>query len=123
MIDHKNQLLDLNIEPDETTRSNKGRATKTLSGGEKSFSSICLLLALWEAMGAPLRCLDEFDVFMDQVNRDISTQMIITAARRSVGRQFILITPNAVNKNVVNDKDVKLILLNDPRQLLLNQRQ
>lgn len=78
MIDHKSQLLDLNVEPDETTKSNRGRQTKTLSGGEKSFSSICLLLALWEAMGAPLRCLDEFDVFMDQVNRDVSTKMIVS---------------------------------------------
>jgi len=77
-IDHKNQKLDVHVEPDETNKSGKGRQTKTLSGGEKSFSSICLLLALWEAMGAPLRCLDEFDVFMDQVNRDVSTNMIVS---------------------------------------------
>ena len=77
LIDHKARKLDVHVEPDETTKSSKGRATKTLSGGEKSFSSICLLLALWEAMGAPLRCLDEFDVFMDDVNRDVSTRMIV----------------------------------------------
>lgn len=79
LIDHKSRKLDVHVEPDETTKSSKGRATKTLSGGEKSFSSICLLLALWEAMGAPLRCLDEFDVFMDDVNRDVSTRMIVCA--------------------------------------------
>jgi len=78
LIDHINKKLDVHVEPDETTKSSKGRATKTLSGGEKSFSSICLLLALWEAMGAPLRCLDEFDVFMDDVNRDVSTRMIVS---------------------------------------------
>lgn len=78
-IDHKAKLLDVHVEPDETSRSGKGRETKTLSGGEKSFSSICLLLSLWEAMGAPLRCLDEFDVFMDDVNRDVSTKMIVSA--------------------------------------------
>lgn len=77
MIDHKNKTLDVHVEPDETRKSGKGRVAKTLSGGEKSFSSICLLLALWEAMGAPLRCLDEYDVFMDDVNRDISTKMIV----------------------------------------------
>lgn len=76
-LDHKGKMLDLSIEPDETVKSMKGRQTKTLSGGEKSFSSVCLLLSLWEAMGAPLRCLDEFDVFMDQVNRDVSTKMIV----------------------------------------------
>jgi chromosome segregation ATPase len=77
-IDHKYKKLDVHVEPDETVKGNKGRQTKTLSGGEKSFSSICLLLALWEAMGAPLRCLDEFDVFMDDINRDVSTKMIVS---------------------------------------------
>jgi chromosome segregation ATPase len=77
-IDHKKKLLDVHVEPDETKTSSKGRATKSLSGGEKSFSSICLLLSLWEAMSAPIRCLDEFDVFMDDVNRDVSSRMIVS---------------------------------------------
>jgi chromosome segregation ATPase len=77
-IDHRNKRLDVHVEPDETNKSGKGRQTKSLSGGEKSFSSICLLLSLWEAMGAPLRCLDEFDVFMDDVNRDVSTKMLVS---------------------------------------------
>ena len=77
-IDHKHKLLDVRVEPDDTKKSGKGRNTKTLSGGEKSFSSICLLLSLWEAMGAPLRCLDEYDVFMDDVNRDVSARMIVS---------------------------------------------
>ena len=63
---------------------------------------------------------------MDNVNRDVSMKMMvrgrprlgcqslssdheqITAARRSVGRQFILITPNSMN-NVDVDRDVKII--------------
>jgi len=79
-----------------------------------------LLLALWEAMGAPLRCLDEYDVFMDDVNRDVSTRMIISAARRSVGRQFILITPKSLGAGAADSaEDVKIIKLFDPRE---NQR-
>lgn len=139
LIDHKNKTLDLIVEPEKAARRISGRTTKTLSGGEKSFSSICLLLAIWEAMGSPLRCLDEFDVFMDQVNRAISTDMLvsdgwrafirefdfgpkprlgaspsrcpllgchlmrrsltsgqISTARRSTSRQYIFITPNAI---------------------------
>ncbi|KAI6709378.1 hypothetical protein B2J93_4901 [Marssonina coronariae] len=131
-IDHRAKELDVHVEPDETSRSSKGRKTKTLSGGEKSFSSVCLLLALWEAMGAPLRCLDEFDVFMDDVNRDVSTKMIastpavapqmvdnsrqISAARKAVGRQFILITPKALGAGLDVDEDVEMIKLEDPRQ-------
>ena len=57
---------------------------KALSGGEKSFATICLLLALWEAIGCPIRCLDEFDVFMDAVNRKVSMRMIVGRARRTV---------------------------------------
>ncbi|CAJ2508781.1 Uu.00g138070.m01.CDS01 [Anthostomella pinea] len=119
LLDHKARKLEVQVEPDETRRNGKGRNTKTLSGGEKSFSSICLLLAIWDAMGSPLRCLDEFDVFMDNVNRAISTNMLITAARRSVGKQFILITPNAIEGRAQVDKDVKIIRLTDPRQRLL----
>ncbi|KAH7029372.1 P-loop containing nucleoside triphosphate hydrolase protein [Microdochium trichocladiopsis] len=116
LLDHQHKKLELQVEPDQTRRGGSGRNTKTLSGGEKSFSSICMLLAIWDAMGSPLRCLDEFDVFMDNVNRAISTNMLITAARRSVGKQFILITPNAIEGRAVVDKDVKIIRLVDPRQ-------
>lgn len=95
LLDHENKALDLHVEPDRNATQSKGqsrgqskgqttktvgRSTKTLSGGEKSFSSICLLLAIWEAMGSPLRCLDEFDVFMDNVNRAISTNMLVSGS-------------------------------------------
>lgn len=81
LLDHAKKALDLVVEPDKTEKRAAGRNTKTLSGGEKSFSSICLLLSIWEAMGSPLRCLDEFDVFMDNVNRAISTNMLVSTLR------------------------------------------
>lgn len=117
-LDHKQKTLTIMVEPDETKTSGAGRATTTLSGGEKSFSSICMLMSVWEAMGSPLRCLDEFDVYMDQVNRDITTNLIVGAARRSVGRQFIIISPNALGADVDHGPDVKIIRLVDPRSLL-----
>ncbi|EEH40083.2 hypothetical protein PAAG_08932 [Paracoccidioides lutzii Pb01] len=95
LSDHTQKLLDIHVEPDITKESAKGRGARTLSGGEKSFSQICLLLSLWEAMGSPIRCLDEFDVYMDHINRKMSIDMLMIAARRSVGRQFIFITPGA----------------------------
>ncbi|CAK7207905.1 Structural maintenance of chromosomes protein 6 [Sporothrix eucalyptigena] len=123
LLDHKRKKLMVQVEPDETRLKVSGRDTRTLSGGEKSFSSICLLLAIWEAMGSPLRCLDEFDVFMDNVNRDVSTNMLVDAARRSVGRQYIFITPNAIQGNARNAPDVKIIRLTDPRQRTLDDMQ
>jgi len=98
-----------------TKQSDSGRKTQTLSGGEKSFSTICLLLAIWEAMGSPIRCLDEFDVFMDSVNRAQSMSMMIQAARRSVGRQFILITPQSMS-NVQMGEDVSVHKMSDPER-------
>ncbi|KAL4923284.1 DNA repair protein SMC6 [Aspergillus undulatus] len=83
------------VEPDITKDGSEGRGARTLSGGEKSFSQVCLLLALWEAMGSPVRCLDEFDVYMDHINRKMAIDMLLYAARRSIGRQFILITPGS----------------------------
>lgn len=79
ILDHKNHTLEVQVEPDKTRKNAAARNTKTLSGGEKSFSSICLLLAIWEAMGSPLRCLDEFDVYMDNVNREVSTDMLVSS--------------------------------------------
>ncbi|KAF1830546.1 P-loop containing nucleoside triphosphate hydrolase protein [Decorospora gaudefroyi] len=124
MIDHKKSLLDIHVQPDIMERSGDGRQTKTLSGGEKSYSTVCLLLSLWDAMGSPIRCLDEFDVFMDSVNRERSMIMIIEAARRSIGRQFIFITPQSMSK-VTQTSDVKIIRMTDPErgQTALNVQQ
>ncbi|PHH58750.1 hypothetical protein CDD81_4672 [Ophiocordyceps australis] len=115
-LNHRARKVIIHIEPDETRKSSAGRSTKTLSGGEKSFSSICMLLSIWEAIGSPIRCLDEFDVFMDNVNRAISTNMLIDTARRSVSRQYILITPNAIEGRARLGDDVKVVRLTDPRQ-------
>lgn len=49
---------------DPPTDTSENRDIKQLSGGEKSYSTACFLFSLWQAMGSPLRCLDEFDVYM-----------------------------------------------------------
>lgn len=92
ILDHEKHTLEVQVEPDKTRKSAAARNTKTLSGGEKSFSSICLLLAIWEAMGSPLRCLDEFDVFMDNVNRAISTNMLVRCVAPSSNALSIWLT-------------------------------
>jgi chromosome segregation ATPase len=108
VLDHKRRLLDLKVEPDITTKNDEGRDARTLSGGEKSFSQICLLLAIWEAMGSPIRCLDEFDVFMDPVNRNMSVNLLIEGARKSTGKQFILISPGS-ETDIPRTRDVNRI--------------
>ncbi|EEA19748.1 Structural maintenance of chromosomes protein 6 [Talaromyces marneffei ATCC 18224] len=115
LMDHEAKLLDLQVEPDITKNNAGGRGTKTLSGGEKSFSQICLLLSLWEAMGSPIRCLDEFDVYMDHINRKSSIDMLMLAARRSIGRQFILITPGS-RSDISLAPDVRVKELAEPER-------
>jgi hypothetical protein len=36
------------------------------SGGERSYTTMCLLLALGENLETPFRILDEFDVFFER---------------------------------------------------------
>ena len=57
-FDHLNCNLTIRVQTDSIAGMKKD--AKALSGGEKSFSTICLLMTLWEAVGSPLRCLDEF---------------------------------------------------------------
>ncbi|CAG8672880.1 433_t:CDS:10, partial [Cetraspora pellucida] len=115
LFDHQNKKLTLRVQIDEQTNQNTDKDPKSLSGGEKSFSTICLLLALWEAMGCPIRCLDEFDVFMDAVNRRISMRMMIETARDSDCTQYILITPQDAS-NVSPGPDVRVHRLQDPER-------
>ncbi|KAI0244699.1 Structural maintenance of chromosomes protein 6 [Massospora cicadina] len=93
-------------------RQNQG--SQSSLGGEKSFSTICLLLALWESMECPIRCLDEYDVFMDQANRKVSTSMIIDSARKASKVQYLLITPQGMDRDSVQ-RDVHVHKLDDPR--------
>lgn len=96
---HPEKELHTHVTPADVQANMKGKGAKrsgdnkVLSGGEKSFTTICLLLSIWEAMGCPIRALDEFDVFMDSVNRGISMKMMIDSANESIDKQFIVITP------------------------------
>lgn len=63
VFDHEKTALHVRVQTEETNGTNKGqqyKESRSLSGGEKSFSTVCLLLTMWEAVGCPIRCLDEF---------------------------------------------------------------
>lgn len=99
-----------------SSEDNEGRDTRTLSGGEKSFSQIALLLAVWSAMTCRIRGLDEFDVFMDEVNRKVSMKLMIDAVFSLDQGQTIFITPNNMADIKIDKRDVKIFKMADPER-------
>jgi len=69
---------------------------KILSGGERSYTTVAFLLAVGKHCETKFRCLDEFDVFMDPVNRRIATQTLLEFALDNDERQYVLLTPQDI---------------------------
>lgn len=86
-FDHELETLDMQMAVEGGSGDKQ-----TLSGGERSFAGVCFLLSLWPSLSAPLRILDEFDVYMDGVNRKAALGLVVNAAFESAS-QVILITP------------------------------
>ncbi|NWZ82120.1 SMC6 protein, partial [Poecile atricapillus] len=92
VFDHKNETLSITVQPREEEKAARSDL-RSLSGGERSFSTVCFILSLWNISESPFRCMDEFDVFMDMLNRRIAIDMILERADFQRHRQFILFTP------------------------------
>lgn len=98
-----------------TKNDKKPRHVDSLSGGEKSFSQIALLLATWKPMRSRIKGLDEFDVFMDQVNRKIGMRLMLQklSSERS---QTIFITPQDIGQIAdLDERFVRIHRIRDPR--------
>ncbi|XP_070194388.1 structural maintenance of chromosomes protein 6-like isoform X1 [Littorina saxatilis] len=95
-FNHSNLSLEMWVAPTEDSEGTKD--LKSLSGGERSFSTVCFILSLWNAMESPFRCLDEFDVYMDLVNRRISMDMMLQMTRNQTTKQFIFLTPQDMSQ-------------------------
>ena len=108
-IDYEKFKLELTVNP-EGNSEEKRRDMRTLSGGEKSYSTISLILSLWDLMQPPFRILDEFDVFMDMINRRIALDQIISYARESKNFQYIFLTPLNTS-NIQTGKELSIVRL------------
>uniref|UniRef100_A0A8C9RPM2 Structural maintenance of chromosomes protein 6 n=1 Tax=Scleropages formosus TaxID=113540 RepID=A0A8C9RPM2_SCLFO len=92
IFDHTKETLSISVKP-PGCEDDSVNDVRSLSGGERSFATVCFILALWEITESPFRCLDEFDVYMDMHNRRISMDLLVQLSERQYGRQFIFITP------------------------------
>ncbi|PIA35639.1 hypothetical protein AQUCO_03500177v1 [Aquilegia coerulea] len=95
-VNYEKSTLSVEVKMPQDASSNIVRDTRGLSGGERSFSTLCFALALHEMTEAPFRAMDEFDVFMDAVSRKISLDTLVDFALGQ-GSQWILITPHDIS--------------------------
>ena len=122
-IDHTKKQVALSVKMDSTNEvaSSQVSNIRVLSGGEKSFVTLSLIMATTHVIESPFFIMDEFDVFMDEANRVVSLHTIIDTARQE-GRQFIFITPHnleTVVKEMNKDKEhssIGIYALSDHQQ-------
>jgi hypothetical protein len=98
---------------DEKDRGNL-RHISNLSGGEKSFATVCLLLAVWRNVHCPVRCLDEFDVFMDAENRHTTSEMMVNQVKGTNGTQHVFLSPLDIHR-LTGAQGTTILRLGDPR--------
>lgn len=111
-FDHKNETLSIAVQPGQGNKADLSDM-RSLSGGERSFSTVCFVLSLWAITETPFRCLDEFDVYMDMVNRRISMDMMLKVAASQRHRQFIFLTPQNMSSLPVSNL-IHILRLKDP---------
>ncbi|NWH94312.1 SMC6 protein, partial [Aegithalos caudatus] len=112
VFDHKNETLSITVQPREEEKA-AHCDLRSLSGGERSFSTVCFILSLWNITESPFRCMDEFDVYMDMLNRRIAIDMILERADFQQHRQFILFTPLSMS-SLPTSPHIRILRMPDP---------
>ncbi|XP_014236260.1 structural maintenance of chromosomes protein 6 [Trichogramma pretiosum] len=113
-IDHKKLLLSLEVAP-STDNKRPTKDTKALSGGERSYSTVAFILSLWDCTGLPFYFLDEFDVFMDKINRRVIMDILLGFARNKPQCQFTFLTPLDTS-HVTADSTITIHRLDAPER-------
>ncbi|ESQ40700.1 hypothetical protein EUTSA_v10012532mg [Eutrema salsugineum] len=102
-VSYEEKTLSIEVKMPQDATSSAVRDTRGLSGGERSFSTLCFALALHNMTEAPIRAMDEFDVFMDAVSRKISLDTLVDFALEQ-GSQWMFITPHDISMVKSDDK-------------------
>ncbi|KAK6621266.1 hypothetical protein RUM43_011572 [Polyplax serrata] len=113
IVDFERKTLELEVTPVNGNVARKD--TKTLSGGERSYSTVSFILAIWKVVDMPVYFLDEFDVFMDSVNRKVIMNLLLEHASVQTNKQFIFITPHDVS-GVHSSDQIAVYRLPDPKR-------
>jgi len=122
VIDHHNDGKGtLSLETTVSSGEGECHDVRQLSGGERSYVTLALLLALGHVIDAPFRVMDEYDVFLDQISRAVTLNQIqdYANARKNRKRQFIIITPHSL-ENIVTTSTCQIIRMKDPERRKAN---
>lgn len=111
-IDHKNEELEIQIKQNR-------RSVASLSGGERSISTFCFLLALWESIYQPFRLLDEIDIYMDNEKRNSSLDLLYENTRYHSSSQHVIFTPQTLDLQHWEDLHVPIFRMPTPKRSLL----
>lgn len=112
-VDYEEETLSIEVIMPQDASNKRVCDTRGLSGGERSFSTLCFTMALHEMTEATFRAMDEFDVFMDAVSRKISLDTLVDFALAQ-GSQWIFITPHDISM-VKQDERIKKQQMAAPR--------
>lgn len=100
--------IDLQVEVNRSSHGQSSTSLKSLSGGERSFSTLAFVLAMGRSILAPFHCLDEFDVFLDAQNRQTAIRLLLECALSLEDTQFVLLSPQDVNSIHHAKEDVQM---------------
>jgi len=97
-VDHEQEVVKIKVKVKGASDPNATWVTdlKQLSGGERSYTTVAFLLALGQWSESSFRCLDEFDVFMDAINRRIAVETLLENALELPDKQYVLLTPQDI---------------------------
>jgi len=110
-FDHDEEQLALSVtRNNQDTSCSTTQDARSLSGGERSFTTLCFELAMWEFCAAPFRALDEFDVYMDDTYRKIAVDALMELCEAQPRRQFLFITPQDMHPFLIDKKKMPNII-------------
>jgi len=112
-FNHKETTLGVTFQKDNADTSTQLHNVVSLSGGERSFTTLAMLLAVGDNIDSPFRLMDEFDVFMDQVARKVAMKELVEMAKTKADKQFIFITPQDLSSLPQSDI-LKIFKLHPP---------
>lgn len=109
------RTLEIRVNPKSGDLVNAYSDSRSLSGGERSFSTIALLLSLWDYCTSPFNILDEIDVFMDMITRHLALDALIESASRRDNRQYIFLSPLPPEKKSISEL-LKIVYMPEPER-------